>query len=180
MRSADRTLRFFVLMAWMAAVTYWSSQGNLPIDQPVIANAVHGLQHRIAHFFAFGLLALLACWAFDGLPRRSMLAIALASAFGAADEWHQSFTPGRRAAVDDWLLDTVFAAIAVYGWVAVSRIRWYGVVVRTLAPVAVCAFFMLALGLAARPTSLPRPSEIRSATVHTVIGVARQIRSLAG
>ncbi|HEV7386525.1 MAG TPA: VanZ family protein, partial [Phenylobacterium sp.] len=39
-----------------------------------------------------------------------------ASVFGATDEYHQSFTAGRRAAVDDWLMDTASAALAVYVW----------------------------------------------------------------
>jgi VanZ family protein len=35
------------------------------------------------------------------------------SAFGASDEWHQSFVPGRFTDFWDWLADTLGAAIAV-------------------------------------------------------------------
>src|SRR2546421_8684589 len=74
-RPAERIARLLVLVGWMALITFWSSQGNLPIDQPMLASALHGFQHRLAHAVAFGLLALLARWAFDGLPRAALVAI---------------------------------------------------------------------------------------------------------
>jgi len=43
------------------------------------------------------------------------LTIAAASLFGASDECHQSFTPGRQADVFDWLADTLGACLAVAG-----------------------------------------------------------------
>src|SRR5207244_4719609 len=119
-RPAERAVRVVIVVAWMAVISYWSGQPTLPIDQPDVAALLHGLQHKLAHLMAFGLLALLARWAFDGLPRPMLLAIALVSVFGATDEWHQSFTPGRRAAWDDWVLDTASAALALYVW---SRVR---------------------------------------------------------
>ena len=139
-----------VLVAWMALMTYWSGQANLPIDQPRIENMLHGLQHRAAHLLAFGLLALLARWAFDGLPRAAMWSVVLTSVFGASDEWHQSFVPGRRAAIDDWLLDTAAACLALYLWAHLRATRWHAPV-RALAPLAVSAMFIVGIGLAARP-----------------------------
>ena len=52
----QRFARLVVLCGWMALLTYWSSQGNLPIDQPVVATTLHGFQHRLAHLAAFALL----------------------------------------------------------------------------------------------------------------------------
>jgi VanZ family protein len=98
----------------MGLITYWSGQGSLPIDQPLVANTLHNFQHAIAHLFAFGIMGLLGRWAFDGWPRPALLAVLATCIFGATDEWHQSFTPGRRAAIDDWALDTASAALAVY------------------------------------------------------------------
>jgi len=117
---AQRCARLLVLLAWMALITFWSGQNNLPIDQGVVADNLHGWQHRVAHLFAYGLLGLLARWAFDGSRRASLWAILVTSAFGALDEWHQSFTPGRRAAIDDWALDTLSAALAIF---VVARLR---------------------------------------------------------
>jgi VanZ family protein len=122
-RPIDRVARVLVLVAWMALITYWSDQGTLPIDQPAVHNVMRGLQHKLAHLVAFGLLALLARWAFDGLPRRNLLAIALVAVFGAFDEWHQSFVSGRRSALDDWALDVLSAGLAIYAWFAVRRWR---------------------------------------------------------
>src|SRR5216684_1481812 len=144
MRPARRCARLLVLGGWMALITYWSSQGRLPIDQPLVASVLHGFQHRFAHAVAFGLLALLARWALDGLPRAAVWAVVLASLFGATDEWHQSFTPGRHAGADDWAADTFFAAAALYAW---ARLRAAIVlripVLRVAAPITVAAMFML-------------------------------------
>ena len=66
---------------------FWSSQSNLPIDRPPVSTLLFGFQHRVAHLVAFGTLALLVRWAFDGVPRASLLAIAWTSVFGATDEF---------------------------------------------------------------------------------------------
>src|SRR6185436_9595279 len=162
MRAADRFARLLALAAWMGLISYWSGQGSLPIDQPDIAAALHGWQHRIAHLIAFGLLGLLARWALDGWPRPWLMAVALVSIFGATDEWHQSFTAGRRAAIDDWAVDTASAALALYVWGRVRTVRWH-MRLRALAPIAVGLVFVLALGVAIRP-SLMRPAGVSSAT----------------
>ena len=55
--------------------------------------------------------------------RRVFLTIAAASLFGASDECHQSFTPGRQADVFDWLADTLGACLAVALYVGSSHYR---------------------------------------------------------
>jgi VanZ like family len=194
----------------MALLTYWSGQSNLPIDQPFVANALHGFQHRIAHLIAFGLLGLLARWAFDGLPgalaenpprragpRQSLsqevrptatwgqtrlvgrtfgaaiLAVALTSAFGAVDEWHQSFVAGRRPAVDDWAVDTASAALALFVYSRL-RTRHLEPYLRALSPAIVAAAFVVGIGLAARPT-LPTGLSVRSAA-HATVQLVRDAR----
>jgi VanZ family protein len=124
MRVWQRGLKLMVLFGWMALLAYWSDQGKLPIDQPAVASVLHGVQHKFAHFVAFGLLGILARWAVDGLPRATLWAVALTSAFGATDEWHQAFVPGRRSAIDDWALDTSAAMLAVYAMNRLRATRW--------------------------------------------------------
>src|SRR5712691_8027371 len=170
MRPADRAARLIALISCMALITYWSGQGTLPIDQPNVAHVFHGLQHRIAHLIAFGLLGLLARWAFDGLPRASLLAVLLVSVFGATDEWHQSFTPGRRAAIDDWAIDTAAAALALYVWTRFPTTHWRARI-RQAAPLAVAAVFVLGVGLAVRP-SLTRPAELNTTTLRSAAHTA--------
>jgi hypothetical protein len=188
MQPRQRLARLVVLVGWMALITYWSSQGNLPIDQLQVANVLHGFQHRLAHLVAFGLLGLLARWAFDGLPRATVWAIVLASAFGATDEWHQSFTPGRNPRIDDWATDTAFAALALFGW---ARLRQTSLrpTLRALAPMAVAAMFAVGVGLAVYPTTQTvkflhdpdRPSlrNVPTQVALTARDVARSTRNLA-
>jgi hypothetical protein len=93
----------------MLFISYWSGQSSLPIDHTAVSK---DLLHRLAHVGAYALLAALNRWALAGAQRAALWAWVLAAAFGAVDEWHQAFTPGREATVRDWLLDTLAAAAA--------------------------------------------------------------------
>jgi VanZ family protein len=66
---------------------------------------------KIAHFAIFGLLATLVARC-PGV-HRFRYAILAASIFGIADEFRQSFTPGRFVEIADWVADTAGAALAV-------------------------------------------------------------------
>lgn len=76
---------------------------------------------KVVHFSAYGLLGTLACrpartW------RGAAVAVLATSAFGASDEWHQSFVRGRTAEVADWVADTAGASCAAMLYV---RWSWY-------------------------------------------------------
>jgi VanZ family protein len=185
MRWSERAARVGVLAAWMALISYWSGQGNLPIDQPVVASLLFGFQHRIAHLLTFGLLGLMAYWALAGVPRAAVWAVLLTSAFGATDEWHQSFTPGRHAGIDDFAWDAACAAIALAAWTRVRTTRWRAYV-RAAAPLAVGAAFVIGIGLAVRPgvslsSDVNRPTlgSIATEVAHGAIQVARTTRNVA-
>jgi VanZ family protein len=75
---------------------------------------------KVVHFLVYGLLATLVCRLGRGrrAPWGALLAV---SAFGATDEWHQSFVPGRSMELADWIADTAGAALAIglymrWGW----------------------------------------------------------------
>ncbi len=73
---------------------------------------------KVFHFSAYGLLATLICRLGHGW-RAAAWALLLTSAFGATDEWHQSFVPGRMSETADWIADTLGATVAVVlyrGW----------------------------------------------------------------
>jgi len=82
---------------------------------------------KVAHFGAFGLLATLWIHALDrpGARRRALvLGVLIASLYGALDEYHQSFNPGRSVEFADWVADTLgalTAALAYRFWP-----RWRG------------------------------------------------------
>lgn len=73
------------------------------------------LQDKLVHFLLFGLVATLVLRvSYD--PKRpwrsGLIAILITSLYGAADEFRQSFTPGREVDVFDWLADTLGALVA--------------------------------------------------------------------
>lgn len=67
---------------------------------------------KVVHFSVYGLLGTLACRAILG-RRGAWWALAAVSAYGATDEWHQHFVPGRSTELADWVADTAGAAIAI-------------------------------------------------------------------
>ena len=70
---------------------------------------------KLLHFGEYALLAFLWWRALVTVtsPRRAaLLAFALASAYAATDEFHQSFVEGRHGSPVDWLIDSAGAAAA--------------------------------------------------------------------
>lgn len=85
-------------------------------------------EDKVVHFLAFGLLATLVVrlrFVQRGRLVGALIAIAVTSLFGWSDEWHQSFTPGRRCDLWDWTTDTLGAVVAVWcylGWTGYRRV----------------------------------------------------------
>ncbi len=68
----------------------------------LLANTAHGV--------VFGALAVLAHIGLATPGRRGLVgAVLLASAYGAVDEYHQSWVPGRTPSALDWVTDTAGA-----------------------------------------------------------------------
>ncbi len=113
---AERGLRraaAIAAVAWMALIFALSS---LP------GSAVPGRFGNAGHFLLYAVLGGLYSLA---LPRSwrpwtaAMTAVVFASLYGASDEFHQSFVPGRTPDVMDWAIDTAgafSAAVAVLFW----------------------------------------------------------------
>jgi VanZ family protein len=59
-----------------------------------------------------------------GLPlrltlRQALVGFVIAAAYGATDEWHQSFVAGRTADIADWYSDSIGSAsalVACWAW----------------------------------------------------------------
>jgi VanZ family protein len=105
-------------LALMAAIAI-ASHGPLPVGLP-------GPSDKLVHAAVFGLLAVLWYWArrgTDGAGRAALTAVALAALWGALDEVHQSFVPGRTADGLDLLADAAGAALAALACFAATRAR---------------------------------------------------------
>ena len=94
---------------WAVAViaTVFMASGSSHVAAPAIVNF-----DKVAHTMVFGLIATLVGRSFRR-RRWVWFAILLTSIYGATDEIHQSFTPGRSVEVDDWAADTLGACLAV-------------------------------------------------------------------
>lgn len=94
----------------MLAIYFGSDQDRLPGPEGI------PFFDKFAHFGAYGLLGTL--WAralgHGGASWRTVIwAAVIASVYGATDELHQSFNPGRSVEFADWVADTAGAALAV-------------------------------------------------------------------
>lgn len=91
-----------------ATVFFASGQGQ------VAAPSVPGID-KVAHFLVFGLFGTLAARVVyrPGRERQTMvLAVLVVAAYGAMDEFRQSFTPGRAVELADWIADVSGALVA--------------------------------------------------------------------
>jgi VanZ family protein len=90
-------------------------------------------QDKLLHALEYAVLGglLVPALRAAGLGSRGavLAAVTLASLYGASDEFHQSFVPGRDADVLDWVADTLGAsagAAAVSASIALRRARGAG------------------------------------------------------
>ncbi len=99
----------------MTAMWFVSATSHLPVDV--------GSSDKILHAAAYAVLAALAFRAAGGSggTRAALVAVLVAAAYGALDEYHQSFVPGRTASAADWLADACGAAIGAASCLAWTR-----------------------------------------------------------
>ncbi len=111
-------MRRFVLyilpvVAYAGVIFLLSSRSSLP------APAVVGFD-KVAHFGVYGGLAFLAARGAHGYGstrlRAAVLGALLAAAYGATDEVHQSFVPGRTMELLDLAADALGAAAGAFTW----------------------------------------------------------------
>jgi hypothetical protein len=102
-------------VAWAGVIFAASSRAQ------VVDVNLSGLD-KLVHLLVYGLLGVLCC-RLGRSPRSAVLAVLVVSAYGATDEWHQSFVPSRSAEAADWVADTLGAALAVAGYTGSPRLR---------------------------------------------------------
>lgn len=122
-RAAGRGWRWAIVAAYMLALFTVSSG-------PGVALPPEGNWDKVLHAGAFGVLALLSAWALARGPLREatwpvlLAASLIAILYGATDEFHQSFVPGRDADVFDLFADALGA------FAAAGAIRAWGIIAR--------------------------------------------------
>jgi VanZ family protein len=124
---ADTPFARIMPAAWVMATIWWlSDRETLPSPPGLTAE----IWSYLGHIGIFGLLGLTIWWALGMNSQllnreRNWYAIAIATAYGVLDEFHQSFVPGREASALDVLADFAGAALAV---LIVPRLyrRWFG------------------------------------------------------
>ena len=120
---ASGVWRWAVVAAYTVAI-FFASSGRGP-DLAPVAHA-----DKLLHAAAYGVLAGLAAWALaHGRLREvsgsvALLAWAIAAAYGASDELHQFFVPGRQSDWRDLAADAAGAAAvagALWAWGIIAR-----------------------------------------------------------
>jgi len=119
-------LRKFVFwlpsLAWAGLIFFLSSQSQLPQVGPQFENK-DKVEHFIFYLIFWFLILLPLRYAHrSSLTKAIVLALLITSAYGASDEFHQRFVPGRDCDVWDWAADTFggFIAASAY-WVYETR-----------------------------------------------------------
>ena len=77
------------------------------IPNPPVPSALARFD-KVVHFAMYALLAGLLAWAAVGRLTTTVVVLAsvlAVAAWGAIDEWHQQFIPGRSMDLNDWLAD---------------------------------------------------------------------------
>jgi VanZ family protein/UDP-2,3-diacylglucosamine pyrophosphatase LpxH len=95
-------------IVWLSAQSQYP--GGIQLPPPL---------DKVAHALVFGALALMLDLAVrfnrPSLPmyRRHLLVFLVVSFYGATDEWHQLFVPGRACEFGDWIADTFGGALGL-------------------------------------------------------------------
>jgi VanZ family protein len=106
-----RVWSYLPALAWAALIVFLSSR-------PTHLVSLQTGTDKIAHFGAYAVLGFLTARAFAAAGYSALAAILVGVLFGATDELHQSFVPGRSSHVGDWIADSlgVVAGVSLYHW----------------------------------------------------------------
>ncbi len=114
------------VIVWMGVIFAGSSIGNLP---HVGGKTTDGIIHRLAHVTEFAILGALVlrgmCRGKPSTRREVLIMLLIVGLYGASDEFHQRFTPGRNSEGLTVLFDIAGGALGawIYGWWRQQRAR---------------------------------------------------------
>ena len=132
--------RYFPLIAWLAFISYassdsFSAENTSRIIGPLVLwlfpnttletlATIHFFTRKIAHFTEYAILGFLAARAFRTSARPAirnhwfLISAALVVVYALLDEYHQSFVPSRTASVFDSFIDMTGGFVAL---IVISR-----------------------------------------------------------
>jgi VanZ family protein len=102
-----RLLPWLPAAAWAATLFWLSSRPTLPGPEVPYLD-------KVAHFGAYAVLGALLAWGADRSRVTLAVAVVLGVLYGASDEIHQMYVPGRSPDVLDWAADAAGVATACF------------------------------------------------------------------
>ena len=114
-------LWYWVPVALYAGAIFYLSAQPHPEEQ-LPSFLLKEVSDKVLHGVEYGILSLLCYRAYrwtagSAVSRQAVvLAIVTASVYGITDEAHQFFVPFRESSWQDWLADTIGAAIGALSW----------------------------------------------------------------
>jgi VanZ family protein len=127
----NRHLKAWGPAALWALVLFWLSELRT-VPEPLLP--LTALPSLLIHGLLYTVLGGLLAWGREGPAREGgaagsapphALVVGAGWLYGALDEWHQSFVPGRTSAVEDWVADGV-GVTAGYLLALLLLRRWRG------------------------------------------------------
>jgi VanZ family protein len=103
----NRLLPWLPAAGWAALLFYLSSLSG--ISGPAIPHV-----DKVAHFGVYLVLGASLAYAVDRTGWPLWVAVVLGLLYGASDEFHQYFVPGRTPSVADWIADALGVCTAVF------------------------------------------------------------------
>ena len=112
------------LILWAFLIFLGSS---LPSAKASDNGLVDFAAHKLAHIFEYGVLFLLYYRSIvenvrEKRPDKIFQALLFVVLFGAFDEYHQSFVPGRSARVADVMIDFIGGVLSLFVWWSLQRL----------------------------------------------------------
>lgn len=115
-----KLIRWLVTISYAGLIFYMSSR-----TWPQEAFRFFPNEDKVIHFGIYFVLGGLVMWtlrvtSLKGRHALWIMAAALAAIYGATDELHQSFVPGRSMDIFDWFMDALGAVAGAYtaAWIA--------------------------------------------------------------
>lgn len=111
------TVYWLPVLVWMIVIFAFSSRSDLPkMPEPLLQTVIA----KAAHISEYAILAILLFRAFGQAEKgkaifsaRFQIALLATIAYGASDEFHQSFTPGRTPSPIDVMIDSFGALLGL-------------------------------------------------------------------